>query len=229
MGDARIKIAIDGPAGSGKSTTARLVAARLGYLYIDSGAMYRAVTLKAIREGIPTDDAERVAELARKIHIDFKQDDSRTIVLLDGEDVSDAIRLPEVNYQINPVAANPQVRKILVEKQKNLGKSGGVVMDGRDIGTVVFPDAELKVFMKASAEERAKRRHRELLERGEQISLADVLEEIRIRDQADTTRAHGPLKKAPDAIEIDTTHLTIAQQVEKICQLALQKIKEVDC
>ena len=158
MEEKKIKIAIDGPAASGKSTTARMVAQKLHYTYIDSGAMYRAVTLKALQKGVPPEDAAKVAGLARGISIRFEQNNLQTEVFMDGEDVSKAIRLPQVTQNINPVAANCRVREILVEKQRLLGKEGGVVMDGRDITTVVFPDAELKIYMEASAEERARRR-----------------------------------------------------------------------
>ncbi|NOX38589.1 MAG: (d)CMP kinase [Calditrichaeota bacterium] len=228
MGSRPIKIAIDGPAASGKSTTARELARRLGYLYIDSGAMYRAVTLKALKEGIPTTDAQKVAQLAETCHIEFRPNDHQTIVLLDGEDVSEQIRSPEVNIHINPVAANPRVREILVKKQQEMGRRGGVVMDGRDIGTVVFPDAELKIYMEATAEERARRRLKELREKGVDIDYDTVYQEILTRDRSDLTRKHGPLRKAPDAIVLDTTHMSIAEQVDKIYQLALQKIRELD-
>ncbi len=221
-----IKIAIDGPAASGKSTTARAVARSLGYTYIDTGAMYRAVTLKALREGIPTTDAQRVAEIARRATITFEQRNGDLRVFLDGEDVTEAIRTHEVNKAINPVAANPEVRKILVEKQRELGKDGGVVMDGRDIGTVVFPDAELKIFMNATVEERARRRFKELREKGINVSFEDVYNEILERDRSDTSRSVGPLKKAPDAIEVNTTELTIPEQVEKIVALARQRMQD---
>ncbi len=221
-----IKIAIDGPAASGKSTTARAAAKALGYTYIDTGAMYRAVTLKALREGVPTTDAQRVAELARKATITFEQRNGDLRVFLDGEDVTEAIRTHEVNKAINPVAANPEVRKILVEKQRQLGQAGGVVMDGRDIGTVVFPDAELKIFMNASVEERARRRFKELRDKGITVNYEDVYNEILERDRSDTSRSVGPLKKAPDAVEVNTTELTIPQQVEKIVQLARQRMKD---
>ncbi len=220
----KIKIAIDGPAASGKSTTARETARRLNYLYIDSGAMYRAVTLKALREGVPTDDEQAVAELAQQIRLEFRQDDDDTVLYMDGQDVSREIRSPRIVQHINPVAANPLVRQILVARQRELGREGGVVMDGRDITTVVFPDAELKIFMKASAEERARRRVAELTERGVKADFQQVLADIRQRDQADFSRAHGPLRQAPDAVVIDTTRLTIEEQVEQIYRLALQKI-----
>ena len=221
----KIKIAIDGPAASGKSTTARLVADKLHYLYIDSGAMYRAVTLKALRNKIPPDDFAKVAALAEKIAIRFKQNDSVTEVYMDGEDVSGAIRTPEVTNSIGPVAANPRVRQILVEKQRILGRQGGVVMDGRDITTVVFPDAELKIYMKASAEERARRRVKELAEKAIPADFEEILQAINDRDRADFSREHGPLKQAPDAIVLDTTRLSIQEQVEKIYQLACRIIQ----
>ncbi|NIV73184.1 MAG: (d)CMP kinase [Calditrichae bacterium] len=226
MTEKKIKIAIDGPAASGKSTTARNVANRLNYLYIDSGAMYRVVTLKAIQEGIPTEDYDSVAQLARDIQIEFKQNETETVVFMDHQDVSQLIRTPEVNRQISPVAANYEVRKILVKKQQQLGKEGGVVMDGRDISTVVFPDAELKVYMQASAEERMRRRVKEFAERGIKVDQTKVLQAIVERDRADQSRAHGPLKIAPDAFVIDTSELTIQEQTEKIYQLAIKIIYE---
>ncbi len=216
----KITIAIDGPAASGKSTTARRVARRLNYIYIDTGAMYRAVTLAALQNNIPVDDAEQLATLAASIDIELHQNDSDTEIFLDGTDVSRDIRLPEVTQNISPVAANARVREILVAKQQQLGKNGGVVMDGRDIGTVVFPEAELKIFMEASVEERARRRIRELRERGVVMEIGVVESEIRQRDEADQSRDHGPLRKAQDAISIDTTTLSIDEQVEKIVLLA---------
>lgn len=221
-----IKIAIDGPAGSGKSTTAREVAKRLGYVYIDSGAMYRAVTLKAINLKTPTMELEKVASIAAAVSIQFKPNQSGTLIFMDGQDISEAIRTPKVNSEINPVAANPEVRKILVRKQQDLGKDGGIVMDGRDIGTVVFPDAELKVYMQAGDEERAKRRLLEFRSKGISISFEEVLKEIQIRDNADLSRAHGPLRIAADAVVIDTTNLTIDDQIRKVHELALEKISE---
>lgn len=220
-----IKIAIDGPAGSGKSTTARGVANSLNYIYIDSGAMYRAVTLKAIETEIQTNQADKIVEIAASILFQFKQSDSKTIIFMDGKDISDLIRIPEVNNQINPVAANPEVRKILVKKQQELGKDGGVVMDGRDIGTVVFPDAELKVYMQANAEERAKRRFLEFKSKRIFISYEDVLKEVKTRDEADMSREHSPLKIAADAVVIDTTDLSIEKQIEMVYHLAMEKIE----
>ena len=225
--EVRIKIAIDGPAASGKSTTAREVARRLGYLYIDSGAMYRAVTRKALDSGIPTDDDDRVADISDTILIEFRPNEQVTEIYVDGRDVSATIRLPEVTRAINPVAANRRVRENLVRMQKALGRNGGVVMDGRDITTVVFPDAELKVFMKASPEERARRRLRELADRNIPADYEAVLEDIKIRDHADVSRQHGPLRQADDAVIIDTTRLTFEEQVVQICDLAKKKIAKL--
>lgn len=229
MGKKRIKIAIDGPAASGKSTTARIIALRLGYLYIDSGAMYRAVTMKVLQKGIPTTEEQRIAQLAQDADIQFKWIGQDLRVILDGQDVTEAIRSPEVNRHINPVAANPSVREILVQKQKLMGKHGGVVMDGRDIGTVVFPDAELKIYMQASLEERAKRRYKELREKGIAVTYQEVVEEIQKRDQSDLSRPYGPLRKASDAIVLDTTHMSIQEQADRIYQLALQVLNRLDC
>ena len=224
----RIKIAIDGPAGSGKSTTAREVAKRLNYIHIDSGAMYRAVTLKAIKLKIPTEDSDRIIEIASSISLQFKNVDSQFFIYMNGKDISDLIRTPEINNAINSVAANPEVRKILVKKQQQLGRSGGIVMDGRDIGTVVFPDAELKIYLQADAKERARRRFDEFKSKGIVISFEKVLEEVNTRDNADLSRKYGPLKIAADAIVIDTTRFTIEEQIEKVYRLAMVRIKVLD-
>lgn len=224
----RIKIAIDGPAGSGKSTTAREVAKRLSYIHIDSGAMYRAVTLKAIELKIPTRDSDRIIEIASNISLQFKNKDSQFSIYMNDEDISNLIRTPEINNAINSVAANPEVRKILVKKQQLLGKGGGIVMDGRDIGTVVFPDAELKIYLQADAKERARRRFDEFKSRGILISFEKVLEEVNTRDKADLSRKYGPLKIAADAVVIDTTKLTIEEQIEKVYGLAMVRIKVFD-
>lgn len=224
----RIKIAIDGPAGSGKSTTAREVAKRLNYIHIDSGAMYRAVTLKAIELKIPTEDSDRIIEIASNISLQFRNVDSQFFIYMNGKDISDLIRTPEINNAINSVAANPEVRKILVKKQQQLGRSGGIVMDGRDIGTVVFPDAELKIYLQADAKERARRRFDEFKSKGIVISFEKVLEEVNTRDNADLSRKYGPLKIAPDAVVIDTTRFTIEEQIEKVYRLAMVRIKVLD-
>jgi cytidylate kinase len=221
----KIIIAIDGPAASGKSTTAREVARRLEYIYLDSGAMYRAVTLNVLREKVRVDDSEQVADVANRLELQFGWNNNKTVIFMNGEDVSEKIRTPEIDQNISPVAANPDVRLIMVKKQRAMGKAGGIVMDGRDIGTVVFPHADLKIYMMASVQERALRRKKEQEQKGVKINLDKVVSDIEYRDRQDSTRNHGPLVKAEDAIEIDTTLLTIEQQIEKILELAKEIIE----
>ena len=216
----KLIIAIDGPAGSGKSTTAKRVAERLGLLYIDTGAMYRAATLKVLEEGVALDDEHAISELMDQINIDLQQVDGQLKVFLDGVDVSDAIRSPEVTRSIAPVCAMAHVREVLVRKQREMGRNGGVVMEGRDIGTVVFPEADLKVYLTASIQERAKRRYRELKRKGIDMPLDRLEQEIATRDRTDQERDLAPLRQAPDALVIDTTDLTIDEQVERIIALA---------
>jgi CMP/dCMP kinase len=206
----RIVVAIDGPAGAGKSTVARQVAERMGFLYIDTGAMYRAVALWAQRHGTPVDDHFQLTELARAAEIDLSPDR----VLLNGEDVSRAIRTPEIASAASQVSAVPGVRRALVEKQRALGARLSVVMEGRDIATNVFPDAQVKIFLDASAEVRANRRVQE--QGGE---LAVVIREIQDRDHRDRTRAEAPLLQAPDAEYLDTSHLPPEEVVEAILRL----------
>ena len=221
----KIRIAIDGPAASGKSTTARLLAKKLGYLYIDTGAMYRAATLSVLRAGIDIHDEQAVVEHVKKIKISLKIIDGVQRTFLNGENVSGLIRTPEINQVISVISSYPGVRQVLIEQQRQLAREGGVVMDGRDIGTVVLPDAELKVFLVASLEERARRRQLDLERQGIQMDLEEIKKEIARRDELDSSRSAAPLKKAADARELDTTHLTIKQQVEIIYQWALEKIK----
>ena len=213
-------ITIDGPAGSGKSTTAKLVAQKLGYLYIDTGAMYRAMALKTLQQGIDPKDKDAVAELVDRTEIELKQQEGALRVYLDGMDVTAKLRLPEVTKAVTPVCQVNRVRQVLVEQQQRIGLNGGVVMEGRDIGTVVFPQAGLKIFLDASLEERAKRRHPELKAQGVEIPLEQLKEQIAQRDREDTNRDQAPLKKAEGAILIDTTGLTVEQQVDKIVNLA---------
>ncbi len=222
-----IKIAIDGTSGSGKSTTAKLVARKLGLIPVDTGAMYRAITLKVIREGIPVEDERSVVELARRTEIDQAVVDGSIRTYLDGEDVSEAIRTPEVSRLVSIVSAYPGVRKRLVELQRKIAERGGVVLEGRDIGTVVLPDADFKFFMVASLEERTRRRLKELHDKGIDVSFEEVLNELKTRDTIDSTREDSPLKKAPDAILIDTSNLTIEQQVDLIIKEIARKYPEV--
>lgn len=217
----KLIVAIDGPASSGKSTTAKLLAEKLGYLYIDTGAMYRAITLLAIRHKI-LDNQEAIIRLAKEVDIQLRFEKGQTLVSVDGIDVSEEIRSMEVSKQVSPVSKIEEVRKIMVQKQRLMGKNGGVVMEGRDITTVVFPDADVKIFLNATIEERANRRVKEYQSKGIDISFDQVVENIRERDRIDSSREVSPLKKSDDAIEIDTTNLTIDEQVN----LILQKVKE---
>ncbi|RKY62210.1 MAG: (d)CMP kinase [Candidatus Latescibacterota bacterium] len=212
-------VAIDGPAASGKSTTARMVARRLGYLWVDTGAMYRALALKALREGIRPDDRERLKETVDRTDVYLEERDGGLRVFLDGEDVTEAIRSPEVTRAVSWVCTFPFVRQAMMRLQREMACGGGVVMEGRDIGTVVVPDAEVKVFLDADIKERARRRWKELGERGVNVSLEEVERELAERDRKDAEREHAPLRRAPDAIVVDTTDLSIDEQVDRIVQM----------
>ncbi|MFC2089071.1 (d)CMP kinase [Calditrichota bacterium] len=218
----KIKIAIDGPAASGKSTTARNLAQNLGYLYIDTGAMYRALTLAVLRNNIDIHDEKKIEFIARQSRIELVQKQNGIQTLLNGENVSDAIRSPKINEIISIISAYPKIRKIMVEKQRQLIKAGGIVMDGRDIGTVVLKDAEVKIFMKAELKKRAERRVKEFASKGINLSFEDIKNEIKKRDQIDSSRTESPLKPAPDAHIIDTSDLSIEQQTNK-CLLLVQR------
>jgi cytidylate kinase len=216
-------IAIDGPVGSGKSTLARRVAQMLGYVYVDTGAMYRALALKALRRGFAFDDNdENLVELARETRIDLRAEDGAQRVFLDHEDVTRAIRTPEVSQAASKIAVNPGVRHVLVAEQRRAGEQGGVVMEGRDIGSVVFPDAELKIFLTASPETRAERRWREHQQKGDAIDLQRTLEEIRERDRRDQARTTSPLVRAPDAVVVDST----AMEPEEVARLVVMLAKD---
>jgi CMP/dCMP kinase len=214
-------IAIDGPVGSGKSTLARRVAELLGYVYIDTGAMYRALALKALRRGISLDATDQLVALARETRIDLRAQDGTQLVFLDGEDITAAIRTPEVSQAASRVAVVPGVRQVLVAEQRRAGEQGGVVMEGRDIGSVVFPDAGLKIFLTASPEVRAERRWREHQQKGDAIDLARTLEEIRERDQRDRERSTSPLVRARDAVVVDST----AMEPEEVARLVVMLTK----
>ena len=230
----RLTIAIDGPAGSGKSSVARLVAERLGYLYLDSGAMYRALALKALRNnGGALDSEARLEELARATDIELRpvpsslQDPTiHNRVLLDGEDVTHSIRTNEVAQAASRVATIAGVREVLVAAQQRAGSTGGVVMEGRDIGSVVFPRAELKIFLEATPEARAERRWKEHSEKGEKVGLAEVMEEVRERDKRDTERIVSPLLRAPDAVLVDNTAMNVEETARLIIMLAREREKE---
>jgi len=216
-------IAIDGPAASGKSTIGDLLARRLGYLHLDTGAMYRAVTWVALAQGIDIADEEAITALAESIVINIARltvDDGRQYtVFADGQDVTWQIRRPEVDANVSPVSAYPGVRRALTDQQRRIGRQGRIVMVGRDIGTVVLPEADLKVYLAATAEERACRRHREVLERGEEADYEKVLSAMRRRDKIDSERQAAPLRPADDAIIIDTTELGIAEVLAKVEEL----------
>jgi cytidylate kinase len=216
-------IAIDGPVGSGKSTVARRVAEMLGYTHLDSGAMYRAVGLKALRAGVPLDSPERLSELAGAARIDLVPRDGKLRVLLDGEDVTESIRTPEVSHAASVVAVVPGVRHPMVAEQRRAGERGGVVMEGRDIGSVVFPHADLKIFLDASPEVRASRRQRELQEKGERMEFDRVLAEVHQRDQRDRERKMSPLVRAEDAVTLDNTAMDAEETARVIVLLAKEQ------
>ena len=218
-------VAIDGPAASGKSTTARLLAGRLGYLYIDTGAMYRAMTLKVIRAGIDPDDRLPVTRLAEQTVIELEPTGKGLRVLLDGEDVSDEIRMPEVTSRASSVSAIPRVREILVSTQQEMGREGGVVLEGRDIGTDVFPDADVKIWLEADLRTRAIRRYRELEAEGTITTPEEVQEDLARRDAHDSEREHSPLMRAPGAIVTDTSHMSIEEQVDYVEALVRELIE----
>lgn len=220
----RIIIAIDGPAASGKSTTAKLLARRLGYVYLDTGAMYRACALAARQQRIDLNDNHSLSMLMDKIRISIQYSEDGNTIWLNNEDVSEAIREPEISRLASAISAHRVVRTKMVELQRELGKEGGVILDGRDIGTVVFPQAELKFFMIAPLEIRAQRRFLELKEKGLNPLFEDILQDLEKRDKADASRALAPLIPAQDAIEIDTGQLSISEQVEKLQRIYLEKV-----
>jgi cytidylate kinase len=230
----KLTIAIDGPAGSGKSSVARLAAKILGYLYLDSGAMYRALALKALRHKVSLNDNKQLEALARETHIELKpptreqeKAGTKNRVFLDGEEVTDEIRSTGVAQAASHLATIAGVRQVLVAEQQRGGRGGGVVMEGRDIGTVVFPNAELKIFLDASPEVRAERRWKEHLEKGERMTLEQVLEEVYERDRRDRERKVSPLIRAADAVLIDNTAIDAEETVRLIVMLARERQKEL--
>ncbi|OEC01925.1 cytidylate kinase [Lysinibacillus sphaericus] len=219
-----IQIAIDGPAGAGKSTIAKIVAESLGFTYIDTGAMYRAVTYKAMQQNIHLDDEANLAAMLAVSSIELKPSPQGQLVFLDGENVSDAIRSNEVTSSVSQVAAHAKVRELLVAQQQKLAANGGVVMDGRDIATHVLKNAELKIFMSATVEERARRRFIDNEKRGIASSIEKLQEEIALRDKMDSEREASPLIQAADAIFLDTTELSIDAAAQAILKLAQEKM-----
>lgn len=218
-----VVIAIDGPAGSGKSTLAKYIADKLGFLYLDTGAMYRAVTLDAIRRDV-VDDEKKVTAISETISLDMEYTDGVTHVFINDEEVTDFIRTPEVNSYVSPVARMAGVRKALLELQQKFGEERNLVVEGRDTTTVVFPNADIKIFMVATVEERAARRLKELEESGTKITFEEVKKNLEERDRIDSSRAIAPLKKAEGAFEIDSTSISVKDEFEKI----VKKLAEID-
>ena len=217
-------IAIDGPSGAGKSTVARVLAQRLGYIYIDTGAMYRSIGWKTMKERLDPSDENALADLCRRTEVTIKKDNRDPRFFVDGYDVTGEIRTPEMGMMASDVSKSPAVRVRLLILQRELGKNGGVVMDGRDIGTVVFPDADLKFFLEASAEERGKRRYLELKGKGMDVDLERITQEIKDRDHQDSGRSIAPLRQADDALLIDSSLLSIDQVIDRMLS-ELAKVK----
>jgi len=221
----RVVIAIDGPSGAGKSTVARLLAERLGYLYVDTGAMYRAVALKAKQAALDFNDEKGLESLCRSIEIEFQRDESGIRVYCNGEDVTEDIRRPSMSLAASEISRVGVVRESLVVLQREFGQKGGVVLEGRDIGTVVFPGADLKFFLEADPRIRGRRRYEELKARGQRADLNGTIREIGRRDANDRARALAPLRKAEDAVLIDTTHLGVDEVVEKMVRIYRGKVE----
>ena len=219
------KIAIDGPSGAGKSTISKVIAKKLGFIYIDTGAMYRAAALGCVRQGVDVkSEPKKATEVVKKLDIDLEMGDDGTIVYLNGEDVSGKIRTPEISLAASAVSAIGDVRVVLVEKQREMGSRKSVIMDGRDIGTHVLPDADVKIFLTASSSARAKRRYDELLAKGENVTFSEVLEDMELRDKNDSTRAVSPLKPADDAVMVDTTEYSFDESVDYIHNIICERL-----
>lgn len=227
MGDRRLVIAIDGPASSGKSALGEALARALGYVFFDTGALYRAVTWLALRKGVDVANEGELERLARETQIDVIKptvDDGRQYtVLADGEDITWDIVKPEVDAKVSPVSVHPSVRMALLEAQRRIARGGGVVMVGRDIGTVVVPDADLKLYLVASPEVRARRRQKQMAERGQRVDYESVLDNVLMRDKIDSGRAAAPLKPAPDAVLVDTSDMTLEQELELVLRLVKKR------
>ena len=226
---AKFVVAIDGGAGSGKSTTAKAVAKRLKFFYLDTGAMYRAATLKYLRCGGSTDniDTALVREIIKHTVINLRQVGSKILVFLDNKDVTLEIRTTPVNNFVSPISALPEIREWMVQKQREVAEGKNVICEGRDIGTVVFPDAQVKIYMQADLKIRAQRRQKELDEKNIEADFNKVVENLKFRDKYDSNRVHSPLKKAEDAIILDTTDITIEQEVDFVEKIVREKLKEI--
>jgi cytidylate kinase len=222
----KLVVTIDGPAGSGKSTTAKLVAERLGYIYLDTGAMYRAMTVKAMRTGVDLDDPDALGRQAEETDIAIETSLEGTRVILDGEDITKALRATDVTQTSSVVSAAPRVRKRMVELQRKLGEQGGIVAEGRDIGSVVFPDADVKIYLDAGLKCRAIRRKKELETCGKTVGLDQMEEDLRSRDEYDSSREHSPLVVPEGAVIVDTTELTIEEQVDRVIAEVRKKTGE---
>jgi len=220
----KLVVAIDGPAGAGKSTIAKAVAEKINYAYIDTGAMYRAVTWKFVQTGHAYED-EFIGELSEKMVIEFQPRDGVNHVYADGVEITDFIRTPEISKLVSPLSAIPRVRVAMVAQQRRMGEKGGVILDGRDIGTVVFPKAELKIYLTASVDERANRRYKEMIEKGMDVKLDEVKADIVQRDYQDSHRPVSPLKQADDAILLDSTGMSISEVREFIIKKIEEKVK----
>jgi len=221
----RLTIAIDGPSGAGKSTVARSLARRLDYVYIDTGAMYRSLALRAKERGISPENELTLKRLALSLRIRFVTEGEQTLVFCEGEDITEAIRTPEISRLASSISRLKGVREALVQMQREMGKEGGVVLEGRDIGTVVFPDGDVKFYLDADSNERVRRRYDEMIEKGVKVDLEETREELLRRDYNDTHRVHSPLQKATDAVLIDSTSLSVGEVVEKMTRIIKEKIK----
>lgn len=222
----KIIVAIDGPSGSGKSTVAKRLAGRLGYMYIDTGAMYRAVALQAKRDNIDINDSAALIRLCESVKLEFVPDNGGLRTILNGEDVSEAIRTPEMSMAASDISARKEVRQALLSLQRRMGENGGVVLEGRDVGTVIFPNAEAKFFLDASLEERGKRRYKELAAKGMDVTLEQTVEDVRKRDINDSSREIAPLKMADDAVLVDSTNIGVEEVVEKMIEVIKARSKE---
>lgn len=220
-----IAVAIDGPAGAGKSTIARAAAAQLGFVYVDTGALYRTIGLAVCRRGIDGTDVPGILATLPEIQVGLTYQDGAQHVLLDGEDVSDAIRTPQISTYASQVSSVPEVRAYLLDLQRDLARRQSVIMDGRDIGTVILPDAKVKIFLTASPEKRAARRCAELREKGQNVTVEGILADMERRDALDASRAAAPLKQAEDAVLVDTSDLTLEQSIEAVLTVICDKMK----